>query len=171
MCARLQHLRIRFTGSSGDVGSRIQSSIYLHCSSDTTQHAAAVHAQLAVLRAMQLPDTDPNPTICIDLCSTALAADTLAALQGLPDWPQAQLQLSVSSCTWPMEAAQYTQLAQVVPVSYREWFLMGVSDEVVQSVCAGVNQRRQGLGLGPVTVWRSGPCTQVTRVGEHVILI
>ncbi len=85
--------------------------------------------------------------------------DTIQALAGLPHWP---CTIEFYACTWPLEPSEYRSLAQHVPLSFTNWELSSkpvfiiescrVPEPVVECVCAGLRERRQGLGLPTLSV-------------------
>ncbi len=132
--------------------------------SDISVEAAC--AQLSVLKAVTRAEGDPKATLTIPQC--LLASDAMHGLRGLPEWCGC---VYMSQCTFEEDrAAEYTQLAEHIPVSVTRWVLGAVPSAVVQSICDGINQRRQGLGLGPVTVQADSSEFFGVEEGEHVKL-
>lgn len=101
-----------------------------------------------------------------------MTADALSALRHLPPW---SCTLDLSNCTWPEDPDVYGGLGMCAPVTYKRWVLgKGVKPKtaLLTSICAGINERRQGLECEPVTVvlFGTGCGGAVVKVGEHVLL-
>ncbi len=101
----------------------------------------------------------------------SMTREAMASLQGLPqNWPHAQLDFS--KCTWPLQACDYAQLAQHVPLSSFSTYDVGaiVEPGLLDSVCEGVNAHRAGKDQGGLRVRVQSAFQEEQRVGEHVVL-
>ncbi len=128
--------------------------------------APSLPAQLSVLRAVSFTDEYNSCSKSVRLSARTLLAQDVHVLQGLPHWDGC---LDLSACVFDgVLAAEYVSY---IAVSYRVWKLGCVSREVLQSVCTAITQRRQGLGLPPVTVRTSSDQVGSVEAGEHVNLV
>ncbi len=101
-----------------------------------------------------------------------MTADTLPALRHLPPWSAV---LDMSTCTWPEDPLVYESLASCMPTTYTRWVLgrnVKPDTPLLTSICAGINERRQGLTSLPVTVVLYGTDGggAKDRIGAHVIV-
>ncbi len=141
------------------------------CTNGTS--AGALQAQLSMLRAVRLQPTDSDTGVLVKLQGCPMTTETIAVLSGLPAW---RGRFEFSECQWPASeqgAALCAQLAQHVPVSYTRWVVPYVYSEGLKHVCAGVNQRREGLGMAPLTVCAhlpTEPDVRAALAGKHVEL-
>ncbi len=119
-------------------------------------------SQLSFLHALRFASTDDRQAAHLCLTGLTMTHDTVQALTALPRLGGT---LHLAGCTWLLEPAQYTQLAQTVSVSYSKWRISGVPKETYVQLCEGIRRGREGEGLGPVTlVW-----SEVTEVDEEPI--
>ncbi len=104
----------------------------------------------------------------VNLQHWILDTSVLDVLQGsLPHWPGT---LYMTDCAWPLKPAQYKRLATAIPTSYKTWCLPeGLSKARLDAICAGVNERREGLGLPRVKLIAPGYSGPV-HVGKHVVM-
>ncbi len=130
----------------------------------------ALPTQVSIPQHMRLGDIDS----CVDRVSVRLedwplTHEAMQALQNLPNWNQ---WLDFSHAEWPLSSVEYRSLAQHVPVSYKVWWLgLRESSSKVSEICAGLNERRAGLGLRRVVlVVGSHNAFKMMRRGEHVVL-
>lgn len=93
--------------------------------------------------------------------------DTLAALPGLPPWAT---QVDLTECEWVLQDHEYSQLAQRIPDSCAVLVLGSVPPARLQSICAGANAHRVGLGLDPLELIVSEYRGREEEIGEHVIV-
>ncbi len=100
----------------------------------------------------------------------AMLGPVVEALRGLPAWSGT---LDLRDCgPWPLEPTQYKGLAHAIPTSYTVWELgHSVPQAVVDSICEGVNERRERLGLRPIAVCWSAHEGPARKVGEHVMVM
>ncbi len=156
--------------------------LMLACSKDARSNCPDIHVeckdislsqlstQLSVLRAMEFKPLGEQGYVQLALRDCSLTSDVVAALSGLPEWRGC---LNLNSCKWPCEPAVYTQLAHRIPTSYLRWNVQTWDKKALGSICQGVNQRRQGLGLPPLKLsmhsltWAGLKSAGV--VGEHVV--
>ncbi len=109
---------------------------------------AELRTQLSVLRAVRFANPAAQQGALLQLHYLALTHDTMEALRELPEWSGT---ISFKHCDAPLATEEYRKLAEVVPVSYRKWVLPTyIKSSLVDSICAGINARREGLGLPPV---------------------
>ncbi len=119
-----------------------------HGESDAALCAEALRTQLSVLRAMQFSPEHPYHKRLVRLTGWPLTTEVMSALQGLPQWPGAELDLS--GCTWPLAPAEYTRLASTIPTGFALWEVRGELQALVTSIVCSVTERRRGLGLAPL---------------------
>ncbi len=130
---------------------------------NVTDDMGLFRARLSLLRAVRLvSETDAGVTLHVP----QMTEEVMIALSGLPAWGRI---LTLWVQEWPLPAAAYRQLAQHVPVSFREWRREQLPDSVLDSMCEGINERRGGLGLKPMVVLQYGIEREEKR-GQHVIL-
>ncbi len=130
----------------------------------------SLKTQVSMLRAVQLSEEVPglHGRTTVAIMGRDLTQKTVTALSGLPEWPSV---LDLSPCILALPSKEYTQLARYIPTSYTEWRLSMYGFLEVYSMCKGLNQHRDGLGLPPVKlVWGGHIGEQERAVGEHVIL-
>ncbi len=97
-----------------------------------------------------------------------MTSEAMETLRDLPTWHGNELELD--RCTWPLAPAEYTRLAQVIPPTYTMWCLGdGASEEIVSSICVGINARASGT-VALIVGRRTGIVGGSKRVGEHTIL-
>ncbi len=154
-------------------GDHLDLEVKIKCSDDTSP--ACLQTQVAALSAIHwhediAPYTpcepDEEPIVHVSFSGLSLTREVMKALQGLPAWV-AHLQLW---CEWPLKASEYKQLAQYIPVSYTHWELSSsVSRKQVEAICAGINVRREGLGMPLVCVSVYGGEWEEP-MGEHAFL-
>ncbi len=101
-----------------------------------------------------------------------MTKDTLTALRHLPPWSAT---LNLTSCTWPEYTAVYGELPMCVPITYTRWVLgkeVKPGTALLTSICAGINERRQGSESEPVTLvlYGTGGGGAKEKVGDHVIV-
>ncbi len=127
---------------------------------DNSSRSKSVHAaeakalaQLSVLQAVKFASTDALEKLAVHI-SVSMTHTVLEALRGLP---HATGQLDMHSCTWPLEASQYTYLAMCVPVSYSSWRMqIDQNKELLDAVTQGIGQRRMGEDLPALELDLSG---------------
>lgn len=118
----------------------------VHLTWPGTNVPVGVRIQQAVLRSMVSATAWKRGTCT--LAKWPMTQQALDLLQGvLPEWGGS---IDTSTCTWPLEPAQYTQLAVLVPTSFIEWVLGTVPETLHESICAAVRERRDALGLPSV---------------------
>ncbi len=124
--------------------------------------------QLSVLHSISFHEPSVNERSLINLDEWPLDKATLDTLsQGLPRW---QGTLYMADCKWPLKASEYKRLATVIPTSYTAWVLpYNIAKTRLDAVCAGVNERRAGLGLPRLQLVVTS-CVEDTPVGDHVIV-
>ncbi len=83
------------------------------CASSPTAPASTLSAQLNILRSVKPADSVHR--VRVRLQGFDMTRDVMAALHGLPHWVAI---LNFSSCTWPLPAGRYRELAHNVPTSY-----------------------------------------------------
>lgn len=105
-------------------------------------------AQLALLRATSFKETD-KVLLSVRLEGWPVTHDIMCALAGLPEWP---CFIGFFTCTWPLEPSEYFDLPQHVPLTYCRWGLDRAPTPVIESICDGMRERREGLDLPTVHV-------------------
>ncbi len=99
-----------------------------------------------------------------------LTEANMALLQGLPAW-SGTLDISDPYIRWPLDSAEYDQLATHVPTSYTEWRVFcSMRCSLMDDICEGVNARREGLGLPPLALTLSEHVGRDVKRGEHVVI-
>lgn len=86
-------------------------------------------------------------------------------MQGLSALPAWDGKILLNGATWPLEATEYTALANHLPSSYDTWQVgadMRPKSELFGAVAQGVNQTRASLGLGDLTVL----CPRFSEIGD-----
>lgn len=168
MCVQIDALT-RLSNWLPHVVWNVRTPMTLKCPPNGT-NMTLLRAQLSVLRSVRLASTEATQKASVYIDGLVINSAAMDALRtGLPEWGG---KVHLLDCTFPLNPDAYTQLAQCVPVSYQTWHLgRAANAQVIASICAGLNQRRAGLGLPPVTV-RAEAHRQARRVvGEHVALL
>ncbi len=147
----------------------LQTEVVVDCLPDETADMALLRTQLSVLRSVRLASTEAAQKASVSVNGLALTSTAMDVLRGsLPEWGGT---LRLRDCTYPLPPSAYTQLAQSAPVSYQTWCLgKAAKAQVLESICAGLNERRAGLGLPPVTVKSEAHRSAERAIGEHVVL-
>ncbi len=125
----------------------------------------SLSTQLSVVRAMQWTGEDVHLKMYVR--NYAINQDCMQALAGLPE----SRALDVSSCSWPLESATYTQLAEVVPASFCTWFVGSPAKPVVDAICAGINAGLCRAGPKHAPAGRKEPGAAVRPVCQHTLAV
>ncbi len=106
-----------------------------------------LRSQVRVLSAVNW-DTTQGP-LKTHLCEWPFTHDTMPALQGLPG-TITHLHFA-DNCTWPLEPAEYTALAEHVPVHLDTWVFESeeYTKPFLEAVVAGINEKGARLGKMP----------------------
>ncbi len=145
------------------------STITLNLINPGGDNTALLHAQLSVLQAFEFK-YQANTSVTVELWHWPMSQATMEALQKLPQLPGT---LDMQRCVdWSLKADAYTHLATYVPLSYIHWVVpREISVPVFEAVCAGIAQRRAGLGLTPLMLTVPEFLEQPADVSrEHVVV-
>ncbi len=154
----------------------------LSCTQERYQ-GRSLRSQLSVLPALRFADPPPLPAQPppparafhhlhpeVRLKGWACTDKVLTALSDLPTWGRV-LRIR-EPFTEALDGNACTLLASHVPTCYTEWCFYSLSEAQVDGLCAALNQRRAGLGLGePLQLYVSTMEGQERMVGEHVLLV
>ncbi len=159
MCKRLNGLQWALW-SSGDT-LRIE---LLH-DSNIEDPVTAMKTQITLLQHVHVAHGIP---VTVALVGWPMTCEAMQVLQELPHMGST---LDLSTCTFPLPASEYTQLARSVHFGYAEWQLgASCSVAVLCNVCMGIEQYRERWGVPPVRLVWPGHTGEQEAVGKHVIL-
>ncbi len=138
------------------------------CQCSQADATSGLRAQVSVIRSIRLADTTGQPRIKL-YCD--MTQEAMVELGRLPEWAGC-LDLDECSFVGTTESDEaFAQLAQDVPVSFTEWRLKSAGRSALKHICAGINQRRQGLGLRRLRLAADFPDDLLERramLGEHI---
>ncbi len=125
-------------------------------------------AELSVLQALTV-EAKTAEHCRIVLGGWPVTHNIMRALKKLPTWAH---RLSFQSCTFPLDASEYTHLTECIPTSYTEWcFDSACTFSVLYSICSGVNEHRKGSEGAPLRLAWSKHEGGDERVGKCVVLV
>lgn len=131
----------------------------------------ALRAQVQLLKGLRLTlALTQSATVDLHYHSpyTSVTEAVMDALCDLPAWKAA---LDIGRCKWPLPCKRYERLAECIPVTYSEWIVtLTPHTSLFNSICSGVERRREGLCLPPLKITLRGYYGSVLRVGEHVVV-
>lgn len=149
--------------------------------------ASTLQIQLSLLKSVTAKRRATAREVIVRLAGTkrsyhaqayALTQAAMEALRdGLPHFSQPST-LHLDDCSFTLRPHEYHQLAQCVPLCYREWYLHFVDprqpvsydvcckkEDVLRMICNGIAARREGLKKGPLQLFVRN--VTINRLGAH----
>ncbi len=128
--------------------------VTLQCADEPTAQSDTLHAQLSALQALAIEPPKLFDFYKVELQGLPMTHKVMQALRGLPEWTET---LDLSTCTWPLAACEYAQLAQCIPTAIRTWGLGDLAGPVFESICEGVPAQQEGVNSArSLLLWVEG---------------